>query len=211
MQAAETLDPVCGMTVSAQSPHRLVHAEETHSFCSASCLAKFRAEPQRYLASTPQQEGPHRAKPHAPASTEPLVSAKVDSATQWTCPMHPEIVRNESGACPICGMALEPMEILEDTRSPELDGMTRRFWVSLGLTLPVFGLTMAEMLPGMHDGARFSPRSLAWIQLALATPVVLFGGWPFFTRGWSSLRMRHLNMSPLRKASAPLSTPSRKT
>ncbi len=111
--------------------------------------------------------------------------------------MHPEIVRDQPGACPICGMALEPMGVGADERNPELDDMTRRFWVSLALTLPVFGLAMAEMLPGFHSAVPFAPRTLAWFQLALGTPVVLWGGWPFFARGWNSLVTRHLNMFTL--------------
>jgi Cu+-exporting ATPase len=164
------------MTVSAQSAHTHVHEGRAYHFCSAGCLAKFRANPDRYLGSTPRE-------------------AHVQSApsARWTCPMHPEIVRDHPGACPICGMALERVDSASDERNPELDDMTRRFWLSLALTLPVFGIAMAEMFLGIHAGARM----LAWLQLALGTPVVLWGGWPFFVRGWRSLETRHLNMFSL--------------
>ena len=180
MQTEPIRDPVCGMTVSAESPHRDLHDGVTYHFCSAGCLAKFRANPEKYLGS---------ARPEAHVQLAP--------SARWTCPMHPEIVRNEPGACPICGMALEPMDVAGDERNPELDDMTRRFWISLALTLPVFGIAMAEMFPGFHGGEHLSPPTLAWLQLVLGTPVVLWGGWPFFVRGWISLRTRHLNMFTL--------------
>jgi Cu+-exporting ATPase len=116
--------------------------------------------------------------------------------SRWTCPMHPEVVRDEAGSCPICGMALEPTEPAEE-ENPELVDMTRRFFVSLVLTLPVFGIAMVEMVPGNPLAGRLAPKTLAWVQLVLGTPVVLWGGWPFFVRGWASLRTRHLNMFTL--------------
>ncbi len=180
MQPETSLDPVCGMTVRAESPHHVLHDGVTYRFCSAGCLAKFRASPERYLGAAP-----------------PEAHARVAPSARWTCPMHPEIVRNEPGACPICGMALEPVDAAGDERNPELDDMTRRFWVSLVLTVPVFGMAMAEMFPSFFGGAHVTPSTLAWLQLALGTPVVLWGGWPFFVRGWNSLRTRHLNMFTL--------------
>jgi Cu+-exporting ATPase len=111
--------------------------------------------------------------------------------------MHPEIVRDGPGSCPICGMALEPMAAREEQENPELADMTRRFWGSLVLTLPVFAIAMAEMVHWTPLTAHFAPRTLAWVQLVLGTPVVLWGGWPFFTRGWASLRTLHLNMFTL--------------
>ena len=180
MQPEPTRDPVCGMTVSAQSAHTHAHDARAYHFCSAGCLAKFRSNPDRYLGSTPLE-----------------AHLQADPSARWICPMHPEIVRDQPGVCPICGMALEPMNAVGDERNPELDDMTRRFWVSLVLTLPVFGVAMAEMFPGFHAGEHASPRTLAWLQLVLGTPVVLWGGWPFFVRGWTSLRTRHLNMFTL--------------
>jgi len=175
---AALTDPVCGMTVAPGGPHRHEHGGETYAFCSARCLEKFRAEPARYL------------KPRA--SPAPLRPARA-----YTCPMHPEVVRGEPGSCPICGMALEPVSGVADEQNPELADMTRRFWVSLALTVPVFAIAMAEMLPGSPLSAGVAPATLTWIQLALATPVVLWGGWPFFVRGGDSLRTRHLNMFTL--------------
>ena len=170
MQPEPLRDPVCGMTVRPESPHREARGGVTYGFCSAGCLAKFRADPERYLGPAP--------KPEARVSASP--------SGRWTCPMHPEIVRDRPGACPICGMALEPADAAVDERNPELDDMSRRFWVSLVLTVPLLAIAMLELLPG-H----------AWVQLGLATPVVLWGGWPFFERGWLSLRTRRLNMFTL--------------
>jgi Cu+-exporting ATPase len=118
--------------------------------------------------------------------------------TRWTCPMHPEIVRDEPGSCPVCGMALEPMAPAEEEESnPELDDMMRRFRASLALTLPVFAIAMGEMWTGNPLAGRASPQTLAWIQLVLGTPVVLWGGWPFLARGWASIRTGNLNMFTL--------------
>ena len=175
-------DPVCGMTVKPESPHRHLHEGARYGFCSARCLAKFAADPAHYLA------------PPAPG---PAPVAKPAAAGPYTCPMHPEIVRDAPGSCPICGMALEPMSGAADDGNPELADMTRRFWASLALTVPVFAIAMADMLPGAPLTGRFAPRTLVWIQLALATPVVWWGGWPFLARGWASLRTRHLNMFTL--------------
>jgi Cu+-exporting ATPase len=185
MPPEPVLDPVCGMTVRPESPHRHVHGGVTYGFCAAGCLAKFRADPERYIGSAPT------------GHTPPARANESLAASRWTCPMHPEIVRDGPGACPICGMALEPVSATGDERNPELDDMTRRFWVSLALTVPVFALAMAEMLPSFHSVVHFAPSSLAWLQLALGTPVVFWGGWPFFVRGWSSLVTRHLNMFTL--------------
>jgi Cu+-exporting ATPase len=184
MDSEPIIDPVCGMTVRPDSPHRHVHDSVAYGFCSAGCLAKFRASPAQYLG-------------HLGAAPQVRAHPAASQSARWTCPMHPEIVRDGPGACPICGMALEPMDAVGDERNPELDDMTRRFWVSLALTLPVFGMAMAEMIPGFHGSENFSPRMLAFLQLALGTPVVLWGGWPFLARGWTSLVTRHLNMFTL--------------
>ena len=166
-------DPVCGMAVAEDAPHRLVHEGEAFRFCGPRCLERFRADPAGFLAPRPAEPPP------APGR-------------RWTCPMHPEIVRDAPGSCPLCGMALEPMEIsAEEEESAELVDMRRRFLVSAVLTLPLFGLAMTEMwlaLPG---------RASVWLQLALATPVVLWGGWPFFERGWASFASGRLNMFSL--------------
>lgn len=129
---------------------------------------------------------------------EPLTSETPTARTQYVCPMHPEIVREEPGSCPICGMALEPRIVTaEEERNPELEDMTRRFWVSLILTVPLFLLAMSEMLPESPVQQAVSTHVLAWAQLVLATPVVLWGGWPFFQRGWLSVVNRSLNMFTL--------------
>jgi Cu+-exporting ATPase len=128
---------------------------------------------------------------------EPLTLEAPATRTEYVCPMHPEIVRPEPGSCPICGMALEPREITaEEPVNPELVDMTRRLWISAALTLPVFVLAMSEMIPGQPVQRVLGP-SIPWIQLVLATPVVLWGGWPFFQRGWASIVHRHLNMFTL--------------
>ena len=172
-------DPVCGMSVDPQvTPHRTTHAGQNYFFCSSGCVAKFEAAPERYASDAP------RAEPSAPADAV------------YTCPMHPQIRQVGPGTCPICGMALEPDVVSADSGpNPELKDMARRFWVGLVLTAPVFALEMGGHLTGLMmlmDG-----RTSAWVQLALATPVVLWSGWPFFQRGAQSLKNRSLNMFTL--------------
>ncbi|MBI3637774.1 MAG: hypothetical protein HY216_16395, partial [Candidatus Rokubacteria bacterium] len=121
-----------------------------------------------------------------------------DRATQYTCPMHPQIVRDAPGGCPICGMALESMRPTgEEGPDPELRGMTRRFWVSFALSLPLLAVVMGDMLPNAPLRHLIASRVMAWLQLVLGTPVVLWGGWPFFVRGWASIVNRRLNMFTL--------------
>lgn len=124
--------------------------------------------------------------------------ASVGMRTEYVCPMHPEIVRLEPGSCPICGMALEPRVVsIEEEENPELTSMRRRFWISVVLTLPVLGLGMAHMVPGLESGSWQGSYAMAWVELALSTPVVLWGGWPFFERAWASLVNRSPNMFTL--------------
>jgi P-type Cu+ transporter len=177
-------DPVCGMdVVPGQARGGSANdAGETYWFCSKTCREKFVADPRRY--ATPAAE---RVRP---APTRPR--------TKWTCPMHPQIVRHEPGSCPICGMALEPMTATSDeSRNPELVDMTRRFWIGLVLTVPLLASMVGDMLPGEPLRHLISPRVSAWVQLVLATPVVLWAGWPFFVRGWASIINRSLNMFTL--------------
>jgi Cu+-exporting ATPase len=143
-----------------------------------------------------RQQGPG-ACPKCGMALEPEAPLPAMASTQYVCPMHPQVVRDAPGACPICGMALEPRDIIAEEKNPELEDMTRRFWVSSALALPLFIVaTAAEFAPQrMHD--LVSPRVLQWLGLMLATPVVLWGGWPFFQRGWSSVVNRHLNMFTL--------------
>src|SRR5262249_41931462 len=122
---------------------------------------------------------------------EPLPEA---TKTEYVCPMHPQIVRQEPGTCPICGMALEPRIVTLEERNAELEDMTRRFWVSLAFTIPVFGLAMSEMIPGDPIQHALGARAIIWIQFILSTPAVLWGGWPLFMRGWASIINRRLNM-----------------
>jgi Cu+-exporting ATPase len=172
-------DPVCGMTVDPHTAkHRHQHDGHPYYFCSAKCREKFIAEPAKYLKPG--------LKPAVP----------VPAGTIYTCPMHPEIRQEGPGSCPICGMALEPEMVTADsTPNPELADMTRRFWIGLALALPVFALEMGGHLTGLHQW--LGQQKSNWIQLALATPVVLWAGWPFFERGWASLRTRNLNMFTL--------------
>ncbi|MGC3996405.1 MAG: heavy metal translocating P-type ATPase [Anaeromyxobacter sp.] len=178
----QAVDPVCGMTVDPAHARggSARHGAREHFFCSAKCREKFVADPAAYT-------GEARRTAETPAAP----------GTTYVCPMHPEIVRDAPGSCPICGMALEPRTVtLADTPNPELRDMTRRLWISAVLTAPVLLAGMAEMLPqdplhGLRGGA------LPWFELALAAPVVLWGGWPFFQRGWASIVNRHLNMFTL--------------
>jgi Cu+-exporting ATPase len=172
-------DPVCGMSVTIDTAkHTAEHAGRTYYFCSAGCRVKFAADPARYLADE---------KP----TPEPM-----PEGTIYTCPMHPEVRQVGSGSCPICGMALEPELVTADAApNPELVDMTRRLWIGLILTLPVFALEMGRHLTGLH--LLLGQQTSNWLQLVLATPVVLWAGWPFLERGWASLRTANLNMFTL--------------
>ncbi|UYN94527.1 MAG: cadmium-translocating P-type ATPase [Enhydrobacter sp.] len=172
-------DPVCGMKVKvATAKHTTVHDGQTYYFCNPKCLAKFTAEPDRYLKPAEARQ------PDLP------------TGTIYTCPMHPEIRQGGPGSCPICGMALEPEMVTADAApNAELADMTRRFWIGLVLALPVFVLEMGGHLTGLH--MMVDAGTSNWIQFALATPVVLWAGWPFFERGWQSLETRNLNMFTL--------------
>ena len=175
------IDPVCGMTVNPKTATlKAEHGGQTYYFCSAGCRTKFTANPAKYL-------DPELIRAAADAQPKDAI---------YTCPMHPEIRQVGPGSCPICGMALEPLVATSESGpNHELIDMTRRFWIGLALTVPVFALEMGGHLTGLHMllGKQLSN----WIQLALATPVVLWAGWPFFTRGWDSLKTRNLNMFTL--------------
>ena len=175
------MDPVCGMKVDpAKARHRAEHDGKTFYFCSERCRTKFAEDPAKY----------------AHGKTQPTQRADVPEGTIYTCPMHPQIRQVGPGNCPICGMALEPELATADTGpNPELIDMTRRFWVGLALSVPVVALEMGAHLVGAHG---WIAQSLSnWIQLVLATPVVLWAGWPFFVRGWQSVLTRNLNMFTL--------------
>ncbi|MGE5724362.1 MAG: heavy metal translocating P-type ATPase [Acidobacteriota bacterium] len=223
-QPAAAKDPVCGMSVNpATAKYKVEHGKETIYFCSASCQRKFQAAPEKYPRATApagaqtarlepaaastgsgavytcpmdpevRQPGPG-ACPRCGMDLEQEVVAPAPVKIEYTCPMHPEIIRDQPGACPICGMDLEPRTV---TAAPEenveLRRMTRRFWVSVALTAPLLAIAMTGMVAHLGLGARL----LNWLELALATPVVLWAGWPFFQRGWASLVNRSANMFTL--------------
>ena len=219
------IDPICGMNVepsSAAGSH--VYSGQTYYFCSPHCLAKFKEDPERFLksvatghvtqghgqshADTPPAPKKDRAEPgtyvcpmdpevreskpgacpKCGMALEPAAPAAPAVKTEYVCPMHPEIVRAEPGACPICGMALELRTVtLAEEADPELVAMTRRLWFSVALSVPVIFFAMSEMIPGQPVQRSLSPQLLNWFQLVLSTPVVLWGGWPFFQRGWASI------------------------
>jgi Cu+-exporting ATPase len=170
---------------------------ETYYFCSTHCLHKFREDPERFLApATAPTTQLTRQK--APAQPEPLQQApRTGQKIEYTCPMHPEIVRDAPGFCPICGMALEPRTATLEQDNSELVDMKRRFWVSVALSLPLLLLSMSEVLPGDPVRTAIGPQFINWISLVLATPVVLWGGWPFFVRAAYSIVNRSLNMFTL--------------
>ena len=178
-ETTQVKDPVCGMTVDpAATPHHAEHDGQMFHFCSGRCREKFVADPGRYLDPAPDT-GP----------------ASAPAGAVWTCPMHPEIRQSGPGTCPICGMALEPAEpSLDDGPNPELVDFTRRFRVSAALAVPLLLVSMGAEMLGLHlVPMAWSP----WVQLALTAPIVLWAGWPFFERGWASLKSRHYNMFTL--------------
>jgi Cu+-exporting ATPase len=183
--AAKEKDPVCGMSVdpaTAAGSHE--HDGHTYYFCSRHCAEAFRKDPDRFLSPAPVSH------------SERLTAAP--AGTKYTCPMHPEIIRDGPGSCPICGMALEPMTATAaDEANPELAAMSFRFWVCLILSAPLLLIGMAEMVAGGGLAEKLASRWVVWLELGLATPVVLWGGWPFLVRAWASLVYRSLNMFTL--------------
>jgi len=220
-------DPVCGMEVAPERAAASKTYEGTaYYFCSAGCAAKFEADPARYLSTSPPAHAGHGAGGHGhDASTEAAHTAHAThahgphdhhgegahrqalddaprppqvTAGEWTCPMHPEIVRPGPGSCPICGMALEPRTVTADEGpNPELVDMTRRFWIAVALSLPLLAVMVSDLLPS-HPLQRFvGGQTLNWIELVIASPAVLWAGWPFFVRMWASFVNRSLNMFSL--------------
>ena len=210
-------DPVCGMTVSPASEHHFAYKDTDYYFCCNGCQQKFATDPGHYLNPTEpatttddpggqtficpmcpgvRQQGPG-ACPGCGMALEPEAVQAPATHIEYTCPMHPEVTQEVPGSCPVCGMALEPSTITVEEKNTELIDMTRRFWVSTALALPVFILAMTvDMFPRWLPD-NLSMRTLQWLQFILATPVVLWGGWPFFVRGWQSLRTWNLNMFTL--------------
>jgi Cu+-exporting ATPase len=221
------IDPVCGMNVepdTAAGKHE--HSGQTYFFCGHHCMAKFKEAPENFLKAqmhahaghvnaAPGSQKPENgiyvcpmdpevreskpgACPKCGMALEPTAPAAPSIKTEYVCPMHPNIVRQEPGSCPICGMALEPRTVtLEEEANPELVDMTRRLWIGVGLSAPIVFLAMSDLIPGQPMQRSFSPHALNWLQLVLATPVVLWCGWPFFQRGWASIVNRSLNMFTL--------------
>jgi len=202
------VDPVCGMTVHAEKALAGQHAGHQYHFCSEHCRTAFAAAPDRYTSASSSGEpghhhGDHGGGVHAADKGQVVAQSAAGSApsagegAEWTCPMHPEIRRPGPGSCPICGMALEPVLVTADSGpTPELADMTRRFWVGVALAVPVVLLEMASHLfPGVEDVIPATVNT--WLQLVLATPVVVWAGWPFFVRGWASVRTWNLNMFTL--------------
>ncbi|MFZ5654528.1 MAG: heavy metal translocating P-type ATPase [Pseudomonadota bacterium] len=189
-------DPVCGMQVAEErAAGSTVHAGHTYYFCSNRCLDKFRADPAAYADADAASPAVchHHAHPDRPAAApRPAPPGAI-----WTCPMHPEVRQDRPGDCPICGMALEPLDLAaEPEHNPELADMTRRLWVAAAFTLPVLVLAMGAMVPGLAGLLPHGPAG-RWLELALATPVVLWSGWPFFVRAYRSVRTWNLNMFTL--------------
>lgn len=213
----EAVDPVCGMTIDPNDAAGTVdHNAKTYYFCNPSCVAKFTADPEQYISAKKilahshaptdveytcpmdpeiRQIGPGTC-PKCGMALEPATVSAPQTRTEYTCPMHPEIVRSEPGSCPICGMALEPREVSLDEANPELTDMTRRFWISVALCTPLLALMISEILPA-QPLQHMLGAAAAWLSLLVASPVVLWAGFPFFQRGWASVKNRNLNMFTL--------------
>jgi Cu+-exporting ATPase len=217
--SVKVVDPVCGMKI---VPEKAAGKQEfdgqTYYFCGQSCIEKFKANPASFLTPRPKQS-PVQPAPKAGAYTcpmhpevhkdgpgdcpkcgmalEPETISASPTRTQYTCPMHPQIIRDEPGNCPICGMTLEPVTITGIEANPELKSMTGRFWISAALTLPLLAIMVSDFVPSHPIQELLKGSLLGWFELAIASPVVLWGGWPFFRRGWASIVSRNLNMFTL--------------
>jgi Cu+-exporting ATPase len=207
-----TVDPVCGMSVSVLAPNRAEHGGRQYVFCSSGCREKFLADPSRYTSGGKASDGSGVEPTHAQGKrsarhedgtghqTSPAGAMPAPvTVTLYTCPMHPQIRRSEPGACPICGMTLEPIQpgTAESAPSPELRDMTRRFWVGAALSVPLLLIEMGPDLGKFTPLRTLSPLASVWFQLVCGTPVVLWAGWPLLKRGWASLQNRSLNMFTL--------------
>ncbi|MGQ9533158.1 MAG: heavy metal-binding domain-containing protein [Desulfotomaculales bacterium] len=206
-------DPACKMTIEDKDAAATsVYGGTTYYFCSKHCKARFDRDPGAFVGEKVpaaletgviyacpmhpevREKGPG-ACPICGMALESVAPAVITAKTEWTCPMHPEIVRDSPGPCPICGMALEPRTIPEEEENPELIDMTRRFRWGVILTIPLVVMAMRNCIPGLSGLSFYG--LLKWVELILATPVVLWAGWPFFVRGWQSVLSRNLNMFTL--------------
>ena len=224
---AASVDPVCGMTVNSQSAAGSCEYDgRTYYFCSSHCLNKFREDPQRYIKESTKTNASNvvaiepKMKPSEAGYTcpmhpevkqdrpgscpkcgmalEPITFSAAKEKIEYTCPMHPQIVRDAPGNCPICGMALEPRTVsLAEEENHELKDMRRRFWVSAALSIPALAIGMSDLIPGAPLQRLIPPSVSAWVQLVIASPVILWGGWPFFVRLWQSIVHRSPNMFTL--------------
>src|SRR5260370_15015044 len=224
---SKVTDPVCGMQVDpAKAAGSFEHKGTTYYFCGLRCLEKFKNDPDGVLARGVPKREPAKSGASAPAAAgAPLYTCPMHpeirqdypgscpkcgmalesvapivpvSKTEYVCPMHPQIVRSELGNCPICGMTLEPRTVSAgDGQSPELVDMTRRFWISVALALPLILIEMSDMIPGQPLARAIPASTRTWIEFVLATPVVLWAGAPLFLRGWQSIVNRSLNMFTL--------------
>src|SRR4029453_16085276 len=226
MEAHRERDVVCGMMVDpANAAGSSEYEGKTYYFCGKGCKARFDTDPARYVRPEPGAQDPESAvvvargthspdfpqastgsripdpgsRPSTGSGRPELLEGRIPTgATKWTCPMHPEIIRDGPGSCPICGMALEPLTITaEEPENDELRDMTRRFWIGVLLTIPTLAIGMADLIPGRPLERVLSPATATWGPLGVAPPVVLWGGWPFFVRGWESVVNRSLNMFTL--------------
>ncbi len=186
----EFVDPVCGMKTEDENAFmKYEHGGQPYYFCSENCRDKFKSDPEKYI---------HAAQKHYEHSqAQEAVSPPPTEGAQYTCPMHPEVRQNEPGSCPKCGMALEPVVPVEEEDRGEYLYMMRRFWIGAILTLPLVIIAMRELIPGNPLEHLASAKLYGWIELILATPVVLWAGWPFFVRGWQSIINKSLNMFTL--------------
>jgi Cu+-exporting ATPase len=217
--SVKVVDPVCGMKILPEkAAGQQEYQGQTYYFCGQSCAAKFKGNPASFLKPKLKQsslqseskaggytcpmhpevhkDGPGDC-PKCGMALEPETMSAPATRTQYTCPMHPQIIRDEPGNCPICGMTLEPMIVTVSEANPELDSMTRRFWISAALTLPLLAIMVSDFLPSHPIQGLLKGSLLGWVELAIASPVVLWGGWPFFQRGWASIVSRNLNMFTL--------------
>ncbi|MGB9823492.1 YHS domain-containing protein, partial [Thermodesulfovibrio sp.] len=207
----KVIDPVCKMLIEDKdAAETSIYKGITYYFCSKHCKEKFDKNPEIYLTEEPStsltkeitlkssiHREDHKHCPKCGHASKPITPAGSQAKVEWTCPMHPEIIRDAPGICPICGMALEPKTVsVDEKENPELIDMRRRFWISFVLTIPLILVTMGPVI-SMPLKKFFPHELMKWLEFIVATPVVLWGGLPFFVRFWQSISSRNLNMFTL--------------